>query len=164
MRLLEGDVRAASMTASASGPRRMTHASNFSWRRRSAALAETSTVSMPNWRKHSVSSAREDSLRSTRAARAAAFLMGMRAGAVPKAFSMSGDRFPVRKFIVACPGKDGKTLRGRAGVQKSHYPSWTGGWEGRDVGARLRRGQRPPGAIVPERPRPVTQWLHARRG
>src|ERR1700689_2825932 len=91
MRLLEGEVRAASIMASAPGARWSTQASNFSWRRRSAALAETSTVSMPNWRKHSVSRAREDSLRSTRAARAAAFLVGRTgAGAVPKAFSMSG--------------------------------------------------------------------------
>src|SRR5580693_10513897 len=94
MRLLEEEVRAASMTASAPEPRPITQASNFSWRRRSDALADTSTVSMPNWRKHSVSRAREDSFRSTRAARAAAFLVGeVNAGAVPKAFCMSGGRF-----------------------------------------------------------------------
>src|SRR5271168_4696390 len=128
MRLLEGEVRAASMTVSAPEPRLITQASNFSWRRRSAALDDTSTVSMPNWRKHSVSSAREDSFRSTRAARAAAFLVEeVNAGEVPKAFCMLGASFPVRKFIVARRERHGKTLRGRAGVQKSHYLGWTGG-------------------------------------
>src|SRR4029077_7186463 len=76
------------MTCSAPGARLRTQASNFSRRRRSAAPADTTTVSMPNWRKHSVSRYLEDSLRSTRATRAAAFLEGMGAKAVPKAFSM----------------------------------------------------------------------------
>src|SRR5580704_8091113 len=123
MRLLEGEVRAASMTAAVPVARLMTDASNFSWRRRSAALEDTSTVSMPNWRKHSVRRAREDSFRSTRAARADAFLVEeVNAGAVPKAFCMSGASFPVRKFIVARRERDGMSLRGRTGVQKSHYP------------------------------------------
>src|SRR5580692_1212995 len=131
MRLLEGEVRAASMTISAPVPKGTTQASNFSWRTRSAAPEDRSTVSIPNWRKHSCSRAREESFKSTKATRAAAFLVRMGAGAVPKAFSMSGDRSPVRKFILARPRKDGKTLRGRAGVQKSHYLSWTGGWAGK---------------------------------
>src|ERR1700677_2974890 len=104
MRLLEGEVRAASMSVSAPGARLMTQASNFSWRRRSAEPAEVTTVSMPYWRKHSVSRARDDSFRSTRAARAAPFLTGVGARAVPKDFSMgSGAVFLVRKFDFDAP-------------------------------------------------------------
>src|SRR5580700_1811136 len=118
MRLLEGEVRAASMKASAPGRRLSTQASNFSWRRRSTEPAEVTTLSMPNWRKHSVSRAREDSFRSTRAARAAAFLAGdVGAKAVPKAFSMSRAGSST-KPIVARLGRDGKTLRGRFGRYK----------------------------------------------
>src|SRR6266446_3497476 len=111
------------MTFSAPGPRLITQASNFSWRRRSAEPAEVTTASMPNWRKHSVSKNLEDSLRSTSAARAATFLVevGVRAGAMPKALSMSARPVSVRKFIVSRLEEDGKTLRGRPGVQKYHY-------------------------------------------
>src|SRR5437588_2647532 len=41
-------------------------------------------------------------------------------------FACHRDRVPLRKFIVARPEGDGKTLRGRAGVQKCHYLGWTG--------------------------------------
>ena len=53
MRLFDGDVRTASITACAPGPSLTTQASNFSLRRRSAALPVTMTASMPNCRKHS---------------------------------------------------------------------------------------------------------------
>src|SRR5579862_1491909 len=72
-RLLEVDLRADSMTSSAPLPRFRTQASNFSFRRRSAALAVTITVSMLNWRKQSVRTARFDSFSPTSAARAAVF-------------------------------------------------------------------------------------------
>src|ERR1700678_388392 len=126
MRLLEGEVRAASMTTSAPEPRRITQASNFSRNRRSAAPDDTITVSMPNWRKHSASSAREVSLRSTRATRAADFLVEVGAGAVPKAFSMYGDRGSVRTRLWRGGEKMGRALRGRVGVQKCHYLRCTG--------------------------------------
>src|ERR1700693_5150670 len=107
------------MTASAPGARLSTQASNFSWRRRSAALEDTSTVSMPNWRKHSLRRNLEDSLRSTRAARAPTFLRaGVRGGAVPKLLSMSARPVSSTKVILACPGGDGKTLKGQAGEYK----------------------------------------------
>src|SRR6516162_1393010 len=91
MRLLEAEVRAASMTASAPGPRFTTQASNFSLRRRSAALPDMGTDSMPNCRKQSVRMERVESLRSIMAMRAAAFFFwGMGARAVPKAFCIDG--------------------------------------------------------------------------
>src|ERR1039457_2841954 len=40
-------------------------------------------------------------------------------------FACQRDRFPVRKFIVACLGGDGKTLRGRARGYKSVI-TWVG--------------------------------------
>src|ERR1700691_3072340 len=92
MRLLEGEVRAASISFSAPGARFTTHASNFSWRKRSAEPAEVTTVSIPNWRKHSVSKNRDDSFKSTKAARAAFLPVGVGARAVPKAFCMMRDR------------------------------------------------------------------------
>src|ERR1700688_843828 len=100
MRLLEGELRAASIMASAPGPRLRTQASNFSWRRRSAELAEVTTVSMPNWRKHSVSKNLEDSLRSTSATRAAAFLVE-RAGAtaVPIVFGIVRGRYQYESLL-----------------------------------------------------------------
>src|ERR1700693_682088 len=98
MRLFEGEVRADSITASAPGARWSTQASNFSRRRRSAALDDPITVSIPNWRKHSVSRNLADSFRSTRAARAVPFLVGAGAKAVPQAFSMDWGGFPVREF------------------------------------------------------------------
>src|SRR5260370_29100892 len=45
-------------------------------------------------------------------------------------FACHRDRVPLRKFIVARPEGDRKTLRGRAGVQKCHYLGWTGVCEG----------------------------------
>src|SRR5581483_5376459 len=91
MRLLEGDVRAASMTSSAPGARCKTQASNFSDFRRSAIPPVMTTVSIPNWRKHSDKTVLAFSLRSTRAARAATFLEGGRgASTEPRALSMGG--------------------------------------------------------------------------
>src|SRR5580704_6987288 len=88
IRLLDGEVRAASIMGWAVGPSFKTQASNFSFCRRSGVLGMT-TVSMPNCRKQSASTARTGSLRSTRAARAAAFLpAGRGATAVPMAFSI----------------------------------------------------------------------------
>src|SRR5579863_3848139 len=69
-RLLEGDVRSASNTDSGLPPRPSTQASNFSFFRRSAAFAARDTVSIPNWRKHSASSARYGSFSPTMAVRA----------------------------------------------------------------------------------------------
>src|SRR5690242_5010413 len=74
MRLLEGELRADSSTGCTSELRRRTQASNFSLRRRWAALGPMMTVSMLNWRKQSTRVTRAESLRSTRAIRAAAFL------------------------------------------------------------------------------------------
>src|SRR5579862_5109306 len=98
-RLLEGELRAASITASEVSTRGSTHASNFSLRMRSAALADTATVSIPNWRKHSLSNEREDSFKSTRAVRAEAFrrevpgkITGAENAGTAKAFSMSRGR------------------------------------------------------------------------
>src|ERR1700722_15753111 len=75
-RLFEGETRADSITFSAPLPRGRTQASNFSLCRRSAAFEVTTTVSMPNWRKHSASSARDESGRLTKAVRAAVFRKG----------------------------------------------------------------------------------------
>src|ERR1700691_347775 len=111
------------MTASAPGARWTTQASNFSWRRRSTDAAEVATVSMPNWRKHSDSKARDDSLRSTRAARAATFLVEtVDARALPKAFSMGSGPISSTKVILPCRGGDGKNPKGQgAGVLKGQY-------------------------------------------
>ena len=82
------------MTACAPGPSFTTHASNFSFFRRSAAFADITTDSIPNCLKHSLKMVRVPSLRSTKAIRAAAFLVwGMGARAVPKPVSMGGWRF-----------------------------------------------------------------------
>src|ERR1700733_3989840 len=75
-RLFEGETRADSITFSAPLPSGKTQASNFSLCKRSAALEVTTTVSMPNWRKHSASRAREESDRFTKAVRAAVFRRG----------------------------------------------------------------------------------------
>src|ERR1700751_107788 len=91
-RLFEGEERAASIKVPAPLPRLRTQASNFSLRRRSAALEDMTTVSMLNCRKHSASTAVEDSFNPTSALRAAAF-RPVRAGArervVAKALFMS---------------------------------------------------------------------------
>src|SRR5579864_8291930 len=74
-RLLEGELRAASITTSAPSVRCRTQAANFSLRRRSAASEDMTTVSMLNWRKHSTIKARAGSFKFTRAVRAADFLV-----------------------------------------------------------------------------------------
>src|ERR1700691_3563947 len=76
MRLLEGEVRTDSMTVSAPGARLSTQAANFSRFRRSGASALITTASMPNCLKHSDNRILPDSLISTRATRAEAFLEG----------------------------------------------------------------------------------------
>src|SRR5215472_8056312 len=89
MRLFEAEVRADSITASASGVNFTTHASNFSLANRSAALPIKHTVSTPNWRKHSERIDMAGSFISTKAARAAALRVGgMGAIAVLKPLSM----------------------------------------------------------------------------
>src|SRR5437764_8732645 len=95
-RLLEGDVRAASIRGPEPSFRLRTQASNFSLCRRSPDSPDIATVSMPNWRKHSANRVREALLRSTKAARAAAFrgLMGGRT----KAFSMSRGRLHFQNY------------------------------------------------------------------
>src|SRR5580765_4308242 len=88
-RLFDGDERAASITASAPSARLITQASNFSFFNRSAALAVTTTVSMPNCRNPSDSSARAGSFKPTSAVRAAAFLgIGEGAKGIAKALSI----------------------------------------------------------------------------
>src|SRR5512144_548128 len=87
MRLLDGDRLATSMTGSQAGSSLTTQASNFSFRKRSAASPVITTVSTPNWRKQSAKIARVGSLRSIRAARAALFLMVMEGDRVPRALS-----------------------------------------------------------------------------
>src|SRR5258708_6477894 len=113
-RLLGGGGRAASITFSPPGTRVRTQASNFFRRRPSAAPADTSTVSMPNWRKHSVSRNLEDSLRSTRATRAVAFLTERTgASAVPNAFSMTRAGYQYESLL----------WRGQGQMER---PQWTG--------------------------------------
>ena len=90
MRLLEGELRAASITFSAAGLSFTTQASNFSLAKRSAAWPLMTTESIPNCLKHSARTARADSLTSTKAARAAAFRVGGMAVRLPKALSMKG--------------------------------------------------------------------------
>src|SRR5262245_49870667 len=93
-RLLERDPRAASRmdsepVQSASGT---TQASNFSRRMRSAASVITDTGSIPYWRKHSARRLWVDSLKPTKAARAAVFRgmgEGVRVGV--KALCMVGE-------------------------------------------------------------------------
>src|SRR6266849_2919562 len=89
MRLLERDLRADSSTGAAWLPTRMTQASNFSVASRAAFSEVIGTVSMPNCRKHSVSRQRDDSCKSTSAARAENFLEGDRGTReFPKSFSV----------------------------------------------------------------------------
>src|SRR5438045_843456 len=89
MRLLDRDLRADSSTGAALPPTRITHASNFSLASRSDFSADMGMVSMPNWRKHSVSRLRDDSGKSTSAARAENFFEGDRdIREFPKSFSV----------------------------------------------------------------------------
>src|SRR6266853_1607041 len=89
MRLLEREVRADSSTGFACAPMWITQASNFSLASRVALSEVMDMLSMPNCRKHSVSRLREDSCKSTSAARAENFLEGGTvAKEFPKAFSV----------------------------------------------------------------------------
>src|SRR5437588_9899379 len=100
----------------------MTHASNFSCFSRSAEPAEVTTVSIPNWRKHSVSRYRDDSLRSTNAARAATFFVVAvcaSAGAVPKALSMCEGPVCSTKVYCGLPRSRWKDPKGQFGGYKS---------------------------------------------
>src|SRR6266704_4168648 len=100
MRLLEREVRADSSTGFACAPMWMTQASNFSLASRVALSEVMDMLSMPNCRKHSVSRLREDSCKSTSAARAENFREGGTvAKEFPKAFSV------VRVVLVghSCP-------------------------------------------------------------
>src|SRR6266700_1156486 len=111
-RLFDGEERAASITASAPCPRLMTHASNFSFLRRSAAFAVTITVSIPNWRKPSDSNARAASSRPTSAVRAAAFrTIGAGEKDVAKALSIGVEESPLSKSIVEAVARLEKTQR-----------------------------------------------------
>src|ERR1700746_1511780 len=126
MRLLEGEVRTASMTACAPGPNLTTQASNFSFRSRSAEFAGICTASTPNWRKQSARIVLGVSLRSTKAMRAEAFLVwGMGAKAVPKAFSIVCRAEPASKPILSCNTGFGKgSLRVFHGTKVS-LREWT---------------------------------------
>src|SRR5579864_3803747 len=105
-RLLEGDLRAASITASAPLARGRTHASNFSLCRRSAALDDMTTVSIPNWRKHSASRVREESFRSTRAVRAVDFrVTGGGGRTYADVFTMVGDNRILKVHSGAASGR-----------------------------------------------------------
>src|SRR5437762_3410975 len=89
IRLLERDVLADSSTGLACVPKWMTQASNFSLAKRRAFSVVMEMLSMPNWRKHSVSRLREDSCKSTSAARAENFREGgTGTKEFPKAFSV----------------------------------------------------------------------------
>src|SRR5215469_6964808 len=115
MRLLEGEVRMASMTASAPGPSRITQASNFSFCRRCAESAGICTASIPNCLKQSARIAFVESLRSTKAMRAAAFLVwGMGAKAVPKAVCIFGAEPQLQSHFgltrCVCKGSGGPIL------------------------------------------------------
>src|SRR5579863_8132981 len=108
MRLLDLDLRADSSTGAAWLPTRMTQASNFSVASRSAFSADMGTVSMPNWRKHSVSKPRDDSCKSTSAARAENFFEGDKGTReFPKSFSvivgrtLLSDAFAFDSYAVA---------------------------------------------------------------
>src|ERR1700746_57150 len=116
------------MTACAPGPSFTTHASNFSFFRRSAAFADITTDSIPNCLKHSLKMLRVPSLRSTKAIRAAAFLVwGMGARAVPKPVSMGGWRFSLPDLFWPIKTGLAKVLRGVFTVQKCHYKRWADG-------------------------------------
>ena len=89
IRLLERELRADSSTSSAALATRTTQASNFSFESRFECSAVIGTASMPNWRKHSESIAREESCKSTKAARAENFLEAERGiREFPKAVSV----------------------------------------------------------------------------
>src|SRR5882724_8029621 len=128
-RLLEGEVRAASMSGAELSFRLRTQASNFSLCRRSPDWLGIATVSMPNWRKHSASSVRDASLRSTNAARAVA-LRGLLGGRT-KAFSMSRGRLHFSKLLwngrTWLERHKGPTSRHRSSIallvqrEKGHY-------------------------------------------
>src|SRR5215510_3095341 len=122
MRLFEGEERAASITACAAGPSFTTQASNFSLRRRSAALPSTITDSMPNWRKHSVRIFLLSSWRSIMAMRATAFLGGATAArAVPWALSITKAAKSSCEPILAWEARFGKDSFGKWTVQKCYY-------------------------------------------
>src|SRR5579863_6448708 len=108
MRLLDFDFRADSSTGWAWLPTRMTQASNFSDASRAAFSEVMGTVSMPNCRKHSVRRPREDSCKSTSAARAENFLEGDKGTSeFPKSFSvivgrtLLSDAFAFDSYAVA---------------------------------------------------------------
>src|SRR5277367_2795339 len=116
-RLFDGELRAASMTGSMPSTRLTTHASNFSFTRRSVAVTGTGTHSMPNWRKDSASKARDGSSRPTNAVRVAAFRIsdtGGRLSGVAKALSIAIGEDSTFKTIVA----------GRARVGKAQRANW----------------------------------------
>src|SRR6266478_9989254 len=89
MRLFERDLRADSRTDAAWLPTRITQASNFSLASRPALSEVIETLSIPNCLKHSESRLRDDSCKSTNAARAENFLEGDKGTKeFPKAFSV----------------------------------------------------------------------------
>src|SRR5208282_2720195 len=100
-RLLEGEMRAASITPAELSIKGSTQASNFSLLKRSAASTVTIVVSMANCRKHSDSRMQDCGSNPTRAARAAAFrVMGVGTRAVAKALSIVEGKTPLSKIIV----------------------------------------------------------------
>src|SRR5947209_17585273 len=124
-RLLEGDFRAESMTASAPLARGRTQASNFSLARRSAALEDMTTVSIPNWRKQSASRDRAESFRSTSATRAETFLLTGGGGRTDdNDFSMAGDDRIVKVHSGAAFAGFKRYQGTTEPVPKCHYPYW----------------------------------------
>src|SRR5437868_11431313 len=121
MRLLEADLRAASITASALGSRRTTQASNFSRFSRSTASSDMSTASTPNCRKQSARIVRAGSAISTRAARAAFFLGATAADRVASRVLSRKDMRVSPDNIVSGISTKGKDLDRRSGVQKCYY-------------------------------------------
>src|SRR5579862_1932126 len=122
MWLFDGERRAESMTASASGSRCTTQASNFSLVRRSGTPVVMKTVSIPNCRKHSARSAPVGSLMLTRATRAVCFLPGrIGASAIPEAFCMLLGT-TITSHILHFGRNFGKEEEGQYLAQRSYYP------------------------------------------
>src|ERR1051326_121032 len=128
MRLFDGEVRAVSRTGWAVGASFTTQASNFSFLRRSLAVPDRMTLSIPNCRKQSVKRPRTGSFRSTRAALAEDFLplLGRGETAVPMAFSI-GSLIPALQDPLCIPARAlAKANKDSFRVPRSHYLEWTG--------------------------------------
>src|SRR6267143_6892383 len=98
-RLLDAELRARSIMWPTDSSRGNTQASNFCRCSRSESASVTDTVSIPNWRKHSVSMLEEAAGRLNRAARALTFRRICAAAGV-------GERDVPDKFVMSARGMD----------------------------------------------------------